>query len=99
METKEEAVRKYSNPAKVKKRMKQLLGKDTELFFSTRKNNKYMIKSPDDKWLHFGAFNPPMEDFTKHQDEERRKKFQIRNARWKDTPKWSASWLSYHLLW
>jgi 2-phospho-L-lactate transferase/gluconeogenesis factor (CofD/UPF0052 family) len=64
---------------------------------STRKASKYMVKNPDGKMVHFGAFG--MQDFTKHKDEARRQKFRQRNAKWSDASKWSPAWLSYHLLW
>jgi hypothetical protein len=38
-------------------------------------------------------------DFTKTHDERRRERFRMRNHRWRDAPRYSAAWLSYHLLW
>jgi hypothetical protein len=32
-------------------------------------------------------------------DKERAKRFKLRNHRWANAPKYSASWLSYHILW
>lgn len=97
--TKAQLVKRYSNPAIVKNLAKKMLGPDVKVFYSTRKNKKYMVKNPDGKMIHFGAFNPPMEDFTKHQDTQRRDNFRKRNAKWSKQPKWTAGWLAYHLLW
>jgi hypothetical protein len=89
----------YSDPIEVHKQALKFLGKDYDIFLSTRKDKKYMVKSPDGKWIHFGAFNPPMEDYTKHKNEERRNKFRNRNARWNKQDKFTAGWLAYNLLW
>jgi len=64
---------------------------------STNKGKKYKVQSPSGKWIHFGAYG--MEDFTKHKDEDRRKRFQQRNKKWASADKWTPSWLSYYLLW
>jgi hypothetical protein len=64
---------------------------------STRKGKKYMVEDPDGKMIHFGAYG--MEDFSKHKDEKRRTSFRSRNRKWANAPKWSPSWLSFHLLW
>lgn len=91
-------ITKYSNPKRVQQLANQLLDNSVEL--STRKDKKYMIKDPEtDQYIHFGSFNPPMEDFTKHKDLERRNRFLIRNSKWKNAPVYTPRWLSYHLLW
>jgi hypothetical protein len=64
---------------------------------STRKDKKYMVADPTGKMVHFGQKG--YSDFTGHKDPVRRANFQRRNAKWKTAPKWSPSWLSYHLLW
>lgn len=97
MEAKAEEVMKYSDPLKVAKLARKYLGKKTPIYFSTRKAKKYMVQDPDGKWIHFGALG--YADYSKHQDKERRDKFQKRNAKWKDAPKWTARWLSWWLLW
>lgn len=97
METKSQLVKKYSNPKLVKQKAKKLLGKDVKVFYSTRKNKKYMIQDPNGKWIHFGQL--PFFDFTQHQDEERRNNFRRRNAKWSMQPKWTAGWLALNLLW
>jgi hypothetical protein len=68
-----------------------------KVFPSTRKTKKYMVEDPDGKMIHFGAMG--MEDFTKHNDEERRQSFLRRNKKWKNAPKYSPAFLAYHLLW
>ena len=80
------------------KKLKKLFGDDFELYLSTRKNKKYMIKFPTNKrFIHFGEYG--FEDFTKHKNKERRDLFQIRNNKWKDKIYDSPAYLSYHLLW
>jgi hypothetical protein len=95
-------VEKVSNPDVVYHNAITLLDKfdDVELDFSTRKNKKYMIKGKftNDKWVHFGHMD--YEDYTKHQDEDRRRKFKMRNYHWPlDYDKYSPAWLSYFILW
>lgn len=64
---------------------------------STRKNSKYMVKSPSGKWIHFGAIvnGVPMEQFKdstglglyskyNHNDKERRKRYLARAKGIKD---------------
>lgn len=94
---------KYSNPTLVKKKAVELFGKDVKLAVSTRKQNKYMILNPNtDKWVHFGGFNPPMEDYTKHRDTERRRRYLQRATGIKgdwNKNQYSPNSLSVHLLW
>ena len=88
----------YSNPDIVYKKAKKLFGDDIELYISTRKNKKYMIKFPTNrKFIHFGEYG--FEDFTKHKNKKRRDLFQIRNNKWKDKIYDSPAYLSYYLLW
>lgn len=87
----------YSNPSIVQENARNYLGKNAKVFFSTRKDKKYMMKDPEGKWVHFGQYG--FQDYTLHQDEERRRKFRNRNAKWKDAERWSPAWLSWHLLW
>lgn len=95
--SKAEIVKQFSNPKIVKQMAKKLLGDEAKVFYSTRENKKYMIESPNGKWIHFGQL--PYEDFTKHLSIERRNDFKKRNKKWKTQPKWTAGWLAYHLLW
>lgn len=85
----------YTNPATVQRlASKYKVGK---VEISSRRDKKYMVKSPDGKMVHFGQAG--YEDYTKHRDVKRLRNFQSRNARWRDAPKWSPAWLSYNLLW
>ena len=49
------------------------------------------------KWIHFGQFE--YEDFSKHNDENRRQLFLKRNNKWKLKDKYNPAYLSYFLLW
>lgn len=90
----------YSNPQRVRQLVDKYYSKDTPLMFSTRKDKKYMILNPHtNKWIHFGTMKPPMEDYTKHQNERRRELFRLRNHKWSHADKWSAAYMSYWLLW
>ena len=61
------------------------------------KNKKYMIYDPEkDKYIHFGS---TMEDYTKHQDQQRRINFLIRNQRWAEADMYTSAYASYYLLW
>jgi hypothetical protein len=88
----------FSDYNKVLQNAKKYIKEPFYLEPSTRRDKKYMI-SINNKITHFGGMNPPMEDYTKHNDDRRRDLFRKRNARWKDSPKYSAAWLSYFLLW
>ena len=86
---------KYSDYAEVQRMANKYgIGK---VSLSTRKDKKYMVISPEGNKVHFGQIG--YEDFTKHKDPERRRLFRLRNAKWSTMPKYSAGWLSYHLLW
>ena len=94
---------KYSNPVEVQKKAEKLFGDDVMLELSNRKDKKYMIYDEvKNKWVHFGSFNPPMEDFTKHKDPIRRERYLARATKikgnWKDNP-YSPNMLSINLLW
>lgn len=93
----------YSNPKTVYRNAKKYLGKDVIIQPSTNKSKKYMVYNPDtDKWIHFGAMDPPMQDFTKHGSEIRRQLYLARATKikgdWKDD-KYSANNLAINLLW
>lgn len=88
----------FSDPKQVLKLAKKYIGKDVVLKPSTRKDKKYMVINPEtNKWVHFGQMG--YEDFTKHKDQARRHRFQLRNKAWADAPKYTPAWLSYYLLW
>lgn len=97
---KEIEILKWSNPVQVRKNADKYFSKDTIIYLSNRKDKKYMLQNPDGKWIHFGAFG--MEDFTRHKDEERRKRYLARATKikgnWKDNP-YSPNNISIHLLW
>ena len=88
---------KISDPYKVYIKFKEIYPCDSEIKISTRKNKKYMIYNPEkDKYIHFGS---TMEDYTKHQDQQGRINFLIRNQRWAEADMYSAAYASYYLLW
>jgi hypothetical protein len=100
---KSEEIYKYSNPEQAQKRAFAYLGKSAKLFLSDKPDKKYMILDPNtNKWIHFGAFKPPMEDFTKHQDSERRRLYLARATKikgnWKSNP-YSPNNLAINILW
>jgi hypothetical protein len=95
-------VNKVSDPDVVYHKAMILLEQygDLELDFSTRLNKKYRIRGrfTNGKYVHFGDMK--YEDYTKHNDEERRGKFLKRNAHWmEDYDIYSPAWFSYNLLW
>jgi hypothetical protein len=87
----------YTNPKEVQRLAYKYLGKDAVIRPSTRATKKYMVLSPDDKWIHFGQMG--YEDFTLHRDPTRRARFKSRNRRWATADKWTPAFLSYYLLW
>lgn len=94
---------KYSDPYLAQKKAFQYLGYGAELSISSRSSKKYMIFDPiNQKYIHFGSFNPPLEDFTKHKDENRRKNYLLRatniKGNWKLNP-YSPNNLAIHILW
>ena len=89
--TNEKIVRKNFNKFGYKKDGSQLKP-------STRNGKKWMVLDPNtNKWVHFGALG--YEDYTKHQDKERRKKYWSRMQRFKSAYKYSPGYLSLVLLW
>lgn len=99
---KKQLIKKYSDPEKVFQKARNYLGKDVDIQISGRKDKKYMVKTPEGKWVHFGGFKPPMEDFTKHKDNKRRENYLNRATKirgeWKKN-KYSPNNLSIHILW
>ena len=92
--TKLDQLREYSDPEYVMARAQEMgLNPVHE---SSRKDKKYMIFDGN-KMVHFGQFRAT--DYTRHLDPKRRMNFRKRNWRWEFTPKYSASNLSYNLLW
>ncbi len=66
------------------------------ILLSSKKNKKYMIKI-NNKTIYFG--DSRYEDYTYHHDENKRKLFRTRNAKWANMPRDSPAWMSYNLLW
>ena len=98
MEDKLTKLKQYSDPQKVIQNIKTYLGNDIKLFISSRKDKKYMIQEPEtNKWIHFGQMG--YEDATFHKNKDRISLFKKRNAKWKNAPKYTPAYLSYHLLW
>jgi hypothetical protein len=95
--SKEELIYKYSNPQTVRRLVDKYYGEDVPLYISTRATKKYMIQSPEGKWIHFGQWGAS--DFTGHKNIDRRNMFRLRNAKWAKSDKWTASFASYFLLW
>jgi hypothetical protein len=98
-----EELLKNSNPETVFKKAKEIYGNDVKLLQSSKPEKKYMIYDPNkNKWVHFGQLYPPMEDFTKHQDESRRDRYLKRatkiKGKWRKNP-YSPNNLSIKLLW
>ena len=74
------------------------------LDYSKRKNNKYMVKLPGGKKVHFGSSK--YEDYTIHKDKERRDKYLSRAMKIKNkkgeltyTNPESSNFWSINLLW
>lgn len=76
------------------------LGKDIPVYLSSRKTKKFMVITPDNKAVHFGAMG--YEDYTKHKSEERRQKYRRRaeniKGNWKQD-KYSPNNLAINILW
>ena len=91
---------RYSTPSIAQKRANQYFRHKVPLLRSTRKEKKYMVQDPSGKWVHFGQMG--YEDYTKHQDKSRRKRYLTRATRihgnWKKNP-YSANNLAIHILW
>ena len=89
---------KVSDIKKVNKLSRIIYKKTVEP--STRKNKKYMIMNDENKLVHFGDLR--FEDYTKHQDKERLKRYLDRATKikgnWK-RDKYSPNNLAINLLW
>ena len=94
MEDKYNQLKLVSSPDKV---FKKLMNDGYSIGISTRKNKKYMVLNPNNKWIHFGDMR--YEDFTKHKNNKRRDLFLKRNWKWSSANKYSPSYLSYYYLW
>jgi hypothetical protein len=99
--TKFDELKKYSDFDVVQQKAEEYLGNDTVVFTSPRAAKKYRIYDPNrGVWVDFGDLN--YEDFTKHKDEDRRRRYLARATRihgnWRDNP-YSKNNLSLYLLW
>jgi len=90
-----------SNPNIVRKNLKQYLGSGYELYMSDKINKKYMIfDQSTDTMISFGDLR--FEDFTKHNDLQRRERYLKRATKIKGNwinDKLSANNLAMNLLW
>ena len=91
----------FSNPKIVYEKAKQYLGNNVSIKLSNKPVKKYMVlNSHTNKWVYFGQKG--YEDFTKHQDLNRRKNYLRRTenmrGNWRDN-KYSANNLSRNILW
>lgn len=94
-------VLKYTNPFKAQQNAYKYLGNDAKLYLSNNKNKKYKIFDiENNKWVHFG--NVGYEDYTKHNDDERRNRYLKRalkiKGKWINNP-YSPNNLSINILW
>jgi hypothetical protein len=101
--SKSEELMKYSDPSEVYKNAIRYGLKPKYFDISTKKNKKYMVYNKEKKkWIHFGQFSPPMEDYTYHKNEERRLSYLRRASKlpgnWRDD-RLSANNLAMFLLW
>ena len=95
---------KYSNPVEAQRKLNaymRLVGhKQRPLYISNRASKKYYVINQYGKRVHFGQMG--YEDYTKHKDEERRKRYRLRaitiNGKWQGNP-FSPNNLSIHVLW
>jgi len=93
-------LKKWSNPNSVLQLAKRKGYNSQCIFLSPSKNKKYMIITPDNKRVHFGAMN--YQDFTKHKDPKRRQNYLNRSAGIKGdwaNNKYSPNSLARVLLW
>ncbi len=82
------------------KNAKLYLGNDVTILQSTRKNKKFMVLNPENKYVHFG--DSRYEDFTQHKDKDRQQKYLNRSSKikgyWKNN-KYSPNNSSINILW
>jgi hypothetical protein len=99
---KKQELDKYSDINRVMMNAKRYFkNEDFTIAISTRKTKKFMVLNPHtNKWVHFGQMG--MQDFTRHQDDERRLRYIKRASKlpgnWKDD-KYSPNNLSMWILW
>jgi hypothetical protein len=91
----------FTNFTEAQTKAYEYLGDDAILFTSPKRDKKYRIYNPiKDKWVDFGQMG--YEDFTKHQDEDRRQNYLARATKikgnWRND-KYSPNNLAIHILW
>ena len=101
MDNKRLELKKYSNFDIAQKKAHQYLGSDANLLLSPLKSKKFRIYDPNkNKWIDFGQMG--YQDFTKHQDKERRERYLKRATKikgsWSKNP-YSPNNLSINILW
>lgn len=89
-----------SNYTKVRANFERYAGSDNVVLKRSEKaDKKYKVIIDGKRTVHFGS---KLEDYTKHQDETRRKRYLARakaiQGKWKDD-KYSANSLAINLLW
>ena len=94
-------INNYSNPEIVYKKAKLYLGNDVIIKISNKPDKKYMVLNPNTKkWVYFGLIG--YQDFTKHNNQQRRESYLKRTANikgnWKND-KYSPNNLSRNILW
>ena len=94
-----EKLLQYSDPKRVLAAARRHGYDPNSIYVSPLATKKYMAIDPQGKRHHFGTMNPPMEDYTKHRDKERRDNFRKRNAKWAAAAKWTGAHLAYFTLW
>lgn len=80
----------------VKKALQKHYG-NIEVFVSSRKDKKLMVRNPQGKLIHFGERGAS--DFIQHKDAIRRKLFRTRNSKWATAEKYTPAHLSFYGLW
>jgi hypothetical protein len=96
-----EELNKYSDFHTAQEKAFKYLGDDAILFYSPNERKKYRIYVPNtNKWVDFGQMG--YEDFTRHKDENRRRRYLARATKmkgdWKENP-YSPNNLSINILW
>jgi hypothetical protein len=99
--SKDDELYNFSNPKEAQKKAFKYIDKSAILYKSSNPKKKYMILDPNiNKMVHFGQMG--YEDFTKHNDFNRRDAYLKRTknikGNWRDN-KYSANNLSRYLIW